>query len=236
MLDIMNSYEDTIAKIPGQLNVTTAYLTMFLLNEQNLANINGNILEIGVYGGRYIAIMQYFLKENEKAIGLDPFYVKGSDKKQVIDALKAVNCIDNVEIIETRSDGFSKEQYLENWGKIRFLHIDGSHQYEDVLKDLEIANFILQNNGLIAFDDFFNPYWMGVSEALFIYKERNPYVDIVPVGFSLNKLFFSRKNNKDYYQNLFNQFINQHPDRLKGIRGAHNRTSKIFGQDIHVLY
>jgi len=235
MIELMNSYESTIGKIRGWLHPTTAYLTMFLLNEQIKSNIRGNMLEIGVLGGRYIALMSNFLSEGEKAFGLDPFYQDGTDIVQVIHSLKMVNCDHNVKIIETRSDNYTKEEYMDNWGPLRFFHVDGSHQCEDVIKDLAIVDSVLENNGLVAFDDFFNPYWIGVTEALFRYFEITPKTDLVPVGYCRNKLFLSRTSHQKYYQTLFQCFITEHHDRLS-ITGAPDRTSKILSQVIPVLY
>lgn len=231
---IMNEYEAGIGQIRGRLHPTTAYLTMSLLDHANRAGIKGNMLEIGVLGGRYLALMSKFLKDKEVAYGIDPFYLEGTGPEQVMAALATAGCGRNVEVLKARSDSLTHDAYKERFGPVRFMHIDGSHQYSDVLADLAIAEAVLDGQGFVAFDDFFNQYWLGVTQALFDYFERTPDTDFVPFGYCRNKLFLARKSQADSYGQAFSDFIRDRGDRIN-ITGGPDRTSTIFGKTIPVL-
>ena len=48
----------------------------------------------------------------------------------------------------------------------RFVHIDGSHLYEQVRNDLWSAHATLQRDGVVAFDDYRTEHCIGVSAAI----------------------------------------------------------------------
>jgi SAM-dependent methyltransferase len=231
----IDDFEAVFGDIPGQLHPATANLAMYLLNAQTEASITGNLLEIGVYGGRFLGLMQRYLAEGEQAIGIDPFYIEGSGPEQVRSDLERRNAIEGVTILKSRSDSLSIDDYRQKWGPIRFFHIDGSHQCDDVLKDLIVCDTVLSPDGLLAFDDFLNPYWMGVTEALFRHKLSFEGGDLVPIVFFGGKLFLCREAKLDWYSTMFTTFLSDHPDRLPRIASV-DRTTKLFGRVIPVIF
>lgn len=48
----------------------------------------------------------------------------------------------------------------------RMLSVDGSHTLQITLHDLMLASCLVRDGGLVVLDDFPNPTWIGVTEAL----------------------------------------------------------------------
>lgn len=228
-------YDKKISKIRGRLHPATARATMFLLTAQKNKGIKGNLLEIGVLGGRHLAMMSLFANDGAKAFGIDPFYLEGTSPAQVMASLTGAACDRNVEIVKSRSDKISIDEYRSRFGPVRFMHIDGSHQYADVVKDLAIADNIVSEDGLLSFDDFLNPYWIGVTQAIFDYMKDTPETTFRPIAYCRNKLFLCRETHLDFYSRQFSAFIEEFGAELK-ITGATDRISEIFGTKIPVLF
>ena len=228
-------YDEKIAQIDGYLHPATARATMFLLDAQNENGIEGNLLEIGVLGGRHLALMSRFTKPGTRCFGIDPFYLEGSSLEKVEQNISEIGCDQNVEVIKARSDQFKHREYKKRFGPVRFMHIDGSHQYEDVLKDLAIAESVLKEDGLLSFDDFLNPYWLGVSQAMFEYMRKKPWRSAFrPVAFCRPKLFLCRAGSHKFYTQKFADFIEEWGGSLP-LNGTPDRTSPVFGIRIPVL-
>lgn len=72
-------------------------------------------------------------------------------------------------------------RYFKNQGMVAdLIYIDASHDYEDVLLDLE-AYFPLLRNGGIMFGDDYNQHWKGVICAVDDFaKKHNLTVEVTP--------------------------------------------------------
>jgi hypothetical protein len=230
----LSNFDSKIAGLPGWLHPATAYATVFLLDWQSQLGMKGNLLEIGVYGGKYLALMSRFAGDGDIAYGVDPFYLEGTSADKVMADLRAIGCDKNVEIIVSRSDTISHQDFAERFGRVRFFHIDGSHKCEDVLGDLAIADHLLAEDGVLSYDDFLNPYWMGVTEAFFLYFERNPRSDLVPFAYCRNKLFLCRAPFVETWDGAFADFIAELGDRLTITKL--NPTTSIHGRRIPALF
>lgn len=49
---------------------------------------------------------------------------------------------------------------------MRFVHLDGSHEYDDGLADLRLVIDHLVVGGIIAVDAYKHPLWPGVADAV----------------------------------------------------------------------
>ena len=109
-------------------------------------------------------------------------------------------------------------------GEARFISIDGSHQYRDVLWDLRIANRMLNTRGIVAVDDFLNPVSLGVTFATCHFLDRCP--DLAPFASITNKLFLSRPFMAETYRQFIEDRIMADTDEKsrnfqKGVVGNH---------------
>ena len=121
----------------------------------------------------------------------------------------------NFTIIEGNSHSI---QPAELPSKCRWIHVDGGHLYDHVLKDLQLTADLLADDGILVLDDFFEIRWPDVTAA---------FVDFMRTGVELQP--FLLVNRKIYcvrsagmaaaYQDLFEHFIRQNADRIGSVKG-----------------
>lgn len=143
-------------------------------------NIN-TIVEIGVYNGCFLLPITY-MNNNTLSYGIDPYEsfiqndIKDENLYKVAAAIstntiflndiynRLISNIDkfklNVKILRNKA-----EQVSNNFetNSIDILHIDGSHDYEYVLKDLSLYSEKIINNGIIIMDAI---DWPSVKSAM----------------------------------------------------------------------
>jgi hypothetical protein len=140
-----------------------------------------NIVEIGVYNGCFLLPITY-LNNNILSYGIDPYryYIQHDieDKSLYNMALSLTTNNDflqnvyqrllhninkfelNVKIIRDLAENVVNT-FEDN--SIDILHIDGNHDYEYVLKDLNLYSAKIIKNGIVIMDDY---NWKSVKQAL----------------------------------------------------------------------
>jgi len=78
--DIIDYIDNELDEISGWLPPEAAYFTAYLLSYQKEINMTGNILEIGVFHGKYLSLLYLFSGEKETVHGIDAF-LNGTDKR-----------------------------------------------------------------------------------------------------------------------------------------------------------
>jgi hypothetical protein len=127
----------------------------------------GTVVEVGSYQGRSTAILALGAQErNGKVVAVDHYNGNGKDLVVTPNDLNAIKAnlakydlTDTVEVVVSDSLAHAKDYS----GGIDLLFLDGSHQYADVLADLEAWGE--QVDGKIAMHDT-SGNWPGVSQAL----------------------------------------------------------------------
>lgn len=174
---------------------------MEILNDiHNNLNIQGNILEIGVFNGKSFIPFSFLLKENEQIIGIDCFQKQEFNtsysggfcsqkrteyhiKKIYVDKFKDLN----YKLIKSDSKILTINNYnnfINNKLPYRIIHIDGGHDKNTCDIDLYNASEIICNNGFIIIDDYANfyqenknipPFGDGVTKSVdeFLLKNKN---------------------------------------------------------------
>jgi len=194
--------------IPGWLVDYTALTTMDILKFQEQTGMSGSIFEIGVFAGRYFAILlRSAIKSNSVIVGLDTFqYV---DQNRVLAFLNPVSAdYDKISLIKGLSREWNASDIVAKLGApSRFVSIDGSHDKLDVLWDLKLAEELASKEGVVAVDDFLNPTALGVNEAVnqFFLEPRN----LVPWAYLPNKLLLARPTWAHRYKTLLEEAVLQ---------------------------
>ncbi|TAD86641.1 MAG: class I SAM-dependent methyltransferase [Alphaproteobacteria bacterium] len=206
---------DVVANITGWLDPYAALRTIDLLNHQENQDIKGSLLEIGIFKGKYFSLLvRSAARTSECVVGLDTFdYVdKNTFQEQFAqrfspDSLAAVAPSGlNLKLVESASSSMSAtslRQILAS--EARFISIDGSHEYDDVMLDLRLADDILGPGGIIAADDYLNPISLGVTAAIDRFIDTNH--TIVPFAYVSNKLFLCRSAWADRYRSVLHDAI-----------------------------
>jgi len=113
----------------------------------------GDIVEIGVWKGKSLALMQRLTRSPTKVIGIDPCEIKGQQ-----DELRYFHqaVFPEAQIVENYSQ-LSIEKVLEMSRRFKLLHIDGAHSSENVWMDFLMFERFVVPGGYIVFDDYVDP-------------------------------------------------------------------------------
>ncbi len=198
--------------IPGWFSALDQDVFGAILSRQNY----GHILEIGVYQGKSAIFIEQFRQPAEE------FHVC-----DVFDSVET-NSHNSTEIEKSYDDlSFSKfklnfERFFsqipvvhicdsENLptrieSKIfRFIHIDGSHLYDIVKKDLKFASEHLHPEyGVISMDDYRAAHTTGVAAAMW---ESIFQGALVPMLITPNKAYLAKPNHKVDIEKLIDSIL-----------------------------
>jgi hypothetical protein len=176
---------ERVQPIPGWLVDFTAMRTMDLLDWQEEQGIKGSLLEIGVFRGRYFSLLlRSAERTGARAVGIDTF--QWNSIADLRDHMAQVVGNVGFDAIQNSSSALTSRDLLVALGApSRFVSVDGSHNYEDVLWDMQLAEGVLGPDGIIAADDFVNPLCLGVNQAINEYLSTPK--SVVPFAYIANR-------------------------------------------------
>lgn len=153
------------------------------ITKREFSKFNGNYFEIGIFNGQGTAEIANLFPERT-IYALDPFIEDGytldnslvsqgeNMETQRQAAYRNLGPYANVTIIEMLSSEFAKHLMAEDIIKfnVSWVVIDGSHHYEDVIVDAEMAKLLIDTKqGAIVFDDLQHE---GVMQAYEEFKAK----------------------------------------------------------------
>lgn len=140
--------------------------------------IPGDIVEIGVWKGKSLALMNFLAQGHKKVIGIDCLELEN----QANELSYYKNAIyPNAFVIQSYSER-ALDQFEAITNAISILHIDGGHLSRNVLLDFLLYEPYVVSGGFVLFDDYMD----------FEYSpEVAPAVDLLRVGglFAKYKIF-----------------------------------------------
>ena len=145
--------------LPNKDQHTTLSRTFYDVIESNMALCSGNFLEIGTFNGAGAARVADKFPDRIIYV-VDPFIEDGHTggtkgdilTQQRYNAQANFKGKDNIKLYDMTSLKF-KDHHLDEIQDICIVFIDGSHHYDDVTVDFEIARKVLPNGGLALVDD-----------------------------------------------------------------------------------
>jgi predicted O-methyltransferase YrrM len=168
-------YLDQIASVAGWFHPEDRSLFVGLNQIQRECSVAGNVLEIGAYKGKSAILLGYELKPGERLTICDLFGVPPETAAEHRENDQHYRGLGRGEF-ESNYLRFHRElpqivqcsstQMDLKPGSFRFVHIDGSHQYDVVRKDIETAARIVADDGVIAVDDYRSFHTPGVAAAV----------------------------------------------------------------------
>ncbi|PCE26498.1 hypothetical protein BZL54_31355 [Burkholderia ubonensis subsp. mesacidophila] len=176
----------------------------------------GNIVEIGVYHGKYLTGLATTLLDGEKAIAIDVFDDQSKNADLVgydevgssgIHDLTQQAFLDNakrycpnadIAVIQRSSLEVRPEDILSHGDKVRFFSIDGGHTLDVLLNDLHLAVATLAPHGIISIDDILNPQWPGIITGVVRFFDGE--TNLRPVAFVSNKLLCAFEPFANFYR------------------------------------
>lgn len=191
------SFYSNVENIAGWLHRPAALRTMDILRWQESSGIRGGLLEIGVFCGKYFALLLNSARRaSDPILGIDTFqYAPPSRVVKEMHGAFGEDLSSLFTLWSKRSDTVSASDISAKIGKCRFVSIDGSHDFDSVFLDLILAEDVLGYSGIVAVDDFLNPVAIGVNQAVNVYFAQPR--TLVPVAFIANKLFLSHRSFAD---------------------------------------
>jgi hypothetical protein len=118
-----------------------------------VTSLPGDIVEIGVWKGKSLALMQRLTRPPAKVIGIDPCELKGqqNELRYFHQAL-----FPDAQIVEGYSQ-LSISKVLDISRQFKLLHIDGWHSSENVWMDFLMYERFVVQGGYVVFDDYVDP-------------------------------------------------------------------------------
>ncbi len=209
---IINNFIEKTVEIPGWLAPEAAYFTAHLLSYQNDIGLTGDTVEIGVYCGKYLAILYQYLNPigDDRVLGIDAFIGAENTeypRKNVFNnILKTCGKNQRLDVIVRNSLDLTPEtlSQLIQARTAKFVSIDGGHTADVVFHDLYLSTAILKNGGIIAMDDIFNHSLPGVTQGLFEFILKGNGETLAPFAHCYNKLFLTTPDHyAEYYRKSF---------------------------------
>ena len=165
---------------------------------QRRHGIDGPIAEIGVLEGKFfIGLMK--TKRRAPNFAIDLFSLQqfnrdasgtGNLERFRSNIENSGESLDNVRILERDSMTLMPrdiEAIRAETGGFSLFSVNGGHDVDHVINDVEIAMQLTQPGGVIYLDDYYNANWPGVHEGMSkLYFTRAPR--FVPLIFGCNKL------------------------------------------------
>lgn len=202
--------QGTTEKIPGWMNPYAGRITAELLAKQAEMSLPGSLMEIGVYGGKYLSVMYDDARTTRSLIvAIDPY--EHFTPEQIATALGTRASDDLLRFFKAYSTDINSQELGKLLGdRCRFASIDGSHDAGDVQWDIQIVYDNLHPQGIVAIDDFLNTECLGVVEAVGRFLDRKP--NLAPFLFTSNKLFLCPVRAVDTYKDALISFARRAPE------------------------
>jgi predicted O-methyltransferase YrrM len=166
---VLDRYLKNYSRLEGWFWPDSIAIWDSLLSFQKSAGVAGHFLEIGVYLGKSAVLSTLHSRDNEACILVDAIIQK--DLRPTIDSIKPSNVI----YAQMRStDMLHSGALAKHPANFRWIHIDGEHTGMAVINDLNIANTLLNDDGVMIVDDFFNPQYPQITAAVFDWLRVHP--------------------------------------------------------------
>lgn len=187
------SFRTKLERISGWLHLQAAEFTLYLLNSR----IQGNVLELGVFHGKYLALLYgATAKYKSQVLGVDLF-VGSANVNESIQLVKEsirIACGDDERlcILYANTMSLKREDVLKLLSEpITFISVDAGHEADNLLNDITLAAELLAPGGIVAVDDAFNHSTPGAIEGTCRYFSERNMGRLAPFAHCYNKLFLT---------------------------------------------
>lgn len=162
---------------------------------------DGPVAEIGVFEGKFfVGLCKTFgVGVNIPAAAIDVFDMQqfnldgaGVGKVDILRRNLDTHGVNQNAVSFIKADSLALTQrdsvsIVNEMGHFHFFSVDGCHEVIHTAHDIEFAMSVTANHGIIAVDDYTNPDWPGVQEAvsrMYLMRDFN----FVPLAVTCNKL------------------------------------------------
>lgn len=173
LLSYLSSVDD--GSIEGWLQPIHVRLIFDLTFHQHSMGIYGTVGEIGLYKGKFFFGIAGFAHKREPVLGIDLFgdhhleanVYHGLKLSEFETLMKTyVGEINGIVILSKDSTQFVVSDYVRlKMPMIRYFSVDGAHQLEAILHDMNLVACLIVDGGVMVLNDFLNEEWLGVTAA-----------------------------------------------------------------------
>jgi hypothetical protein len=183
----------------------------------------GPVAEIGVFEGKFlIGLCKTFeTSPTNKAAAIDVFDMQqfnldgaGVGKLDVLKKNLDAHGIDQNWLDYVQADSLAlgprdANRLIDTIGPCKFFSVDGCHEVVHTVNDIEFAMSVTANDGIIAVDDYTNPQWPGVQEAVArMYLMRD--FAFIPLLVTSNKLLLCSYSYHARYLKIVGDYVKEH--------------------------
>jgi hypothetical protein len=150
-------------EIEGMFSPFSMSVIDSLLSFQKETGVRGDMLEFGVYRGKSAALIGRHLNPTEHLTLVD---IADYLDRRAIALFQAA-----ATFMICGTEDFKKKyaSYNRKRKSFRFIHIDASHAFRATFRELQMADELLADDGVIAMDDFANLNYSQNIAAIFKY-------------------------------------------------------------------
>jgi len=134
-----------------------------------IADLPGDIVEIGVWKGKSLSLMNEACNHERRIIGIDPFALP----KQYEEFSHYRNLLFQNAVVLRGLSELCAERYYDLSPSVALLHVDGGHEGRNVLLDFLLYSPSVVSQGFIVFDDYMDARYS---------PEVGPAVDLLRAG------------------------------------------------------
>ena len=210
--------QQALELIEGWLSPHAQILTQQIFDWQRETNTITGILELGVFKGKYLSLLAHLASGADVPIvGVDAF-LRGhgdllNDSEEALarrEIAKSIKSVAGGRAKATIIRGYTRDIGIQELKSrcpsgYSFISIDAGHDADDVELDAGIAEKLLSDQGVVAFDDVYNGQTPGVAEGVMRYFSAGKR-DLAPFATCGNKLFVCRPGAHERFYNLSTQF------------------------------
>lgn len=186
----------TVGEIPGWFSPADMKLFQFFLREA-APEEHRDLLELGAYLGKSAAHMGAFLRPGETFYVADLFdpAFKGLTREDFERNYRAVR--GDLPVVLQGPSAQAADHVKP--GSVRFVHVDASHAYDDVVADLEMVRNLVADGAVVVFDDYRSRHTPGVAAAVWGAVTRG---ELAPICLSGQKFYGVFGDSQPHVQQL----------------------------------
>lgn len=184
-------------KVAGWFYPQSAAIWDGFLEHQTRLGVLGDLLEIGVWEGKSAGMMALHARSGECCLLVDC----DLKEKKIEQTMQRLAIMEGVVIQGLHMDSvnlWNTDLMQRSARSMRWIHIDGEHTGRAMRNDLELANKLLSDKGILVIDDFFSWLYPQITEAVMRYVREFPeQFALYLVGF--NKAYLARPHFVHHY-------------------------------------
>jgi len=176
---------------------------------QEVLDVRGSACEIGVLEGQFFLALTALLRADEAAVAIDMFAPPApgcvgtglaSLEKFRANVDRFAPRADRVAIHQRDSltiDAAAVDALRRSHGPARLISIDGGLSVRHTRHDLEIAEALVADGGVVFLNNYFNADWPGVHEGFARYVLAGDAPRLIPFLHAFNKLLLTTRERRD---------------------------------------